>query len=313
MKMSLFSYIPRLFSQKKVLITIAADSWSNIEQWGDYYIALMLKNQLKEKGFHPTIDLYNSDSILKRKWYLSIHIRGLHSLSKKVQSKIKVIWLVSHPEMVNFQELNSYDYIFIASEFYLKKYKNYLTKPSYYLPQFSDSSVFYYEYDPTISTDVLFVGNSRGVMRPSVRYLLKSKYKFQIWGYGWEKFVKPNYISHKILQNKELHKYYASAKVVLNDHWSDMKKFGFLNNRFYDISLSKGLCINDNIHGFKKNNSEGLIRYRSDRELGMLINLYIDNPDLRTKAINKAYNHTIKHNTVQIITNRLTKLLNLNL
>jgi hypothetical protein len=287
--------------RKRVLITICAPDWDVVYRWGDYHLAMMLKRQFESNGFSVHIDLYNSTSIFKEVWYLSIHLRGLHKLMINFTCKNKIIWLISHPDNVNFNELNSYDHIFIASKYYIEKNRINFKKPYYYVPQFSDPKLFYYEIDKKLAIDVLFVGNTRGIFRQSVKYLINSKYNFQIWGEGWKEFIEEKYIYGKNISYNLLHKYYSSAKVVLNDHWNDMKKMGFINNRFYDVSLSQGLCVNDNVYGLSPIDNKYIVKYKSFSELDLILKRCINDNDFRKKLILNNYKHYLKNNSIQFI------------
>ncbi|KTQ99571.1 hypothetical protein NS184_17265 [Curtobacterium luteum] len=42
---------------------------------------------------------------------------------------------------------------------------------------------------------------------------------------------------------------YASARVVLNDHWPDMAAGGFVSNRVFDVLASGGVVVTDPVTG----------------------------------------------------------------
>jgi spore maturation protein CgeB len=52
------------------------------------------------------------------------------------------------------------------------------------------------------------------------------------------------------IDNVALAGYYASAEVVLNDHWDSMPDSGFVSNRVFDVLASGGSLVTDRVAGF---------------------------------------------------------------
>ena len=111
------------------------------------------------------------------------------------------------------------------------------TKPLY-IPQFS--TIKSPETPPEILCDFIFIGNTRNIYRESVKYAIKSGLDVKVIGSGWDKYISEKYILKNLVSNSELGSAYALGRVVLCDHWDDMKKFGFVSNRIYDcLSIGK--------------------------------------------------------------------------
>jgi spore maturation protein CgeB len=49
--------------------------------------------------------------------------------------------------------------------------------------------------------------------------------------------------------NHRLGAYYSSAGIVLNDHWPDMARRGFVSNRIFDAGLAGAFVISDDFAG----------------------------------------------------------------
>jgi spore maturation protein CgeB len=98
---------------------------------------------------------------------------------------------------------------------------------------------------------VLFVGNSRNVFRPVVRDLLAAGVEVAIYGDKWDRFLGPGKVRGRFVPNERLAAAYASAGVVLNDHWDDMRTEGFYSNRLFDAAACGARIVSDHIDGLE--------------------------------------------------------------
>jgi spore maturation protein CgeB len=96
---------------------------------------------------------------------------------------------------------------------------------------------------------VLFVGNTRNAPRPIVEHAIAEKLDPAIYGRGWEAFIPARYIAGQHAPNEALGALYAKATVVLNDHWDDMRRFGFISNRLFDAVAAGASVISDDVAG----------------------------------------------------------------
>jgi spore maturation protein CgeB len=96
---------------------------------------------------------------------------------------------------------------------------------------------------------VLFVGNSRGVFRPALQGALQAGVPVEIHGKGWEEFIDPTLVASRMLAYTELGRAYSHASVVLNDHWDDMKREGFVSNRLFDAGACAARIVTDEVTG----------------------------------------------------------------
>ena len=97
----------------------------------------------------------------------------------------------------------------------------------------------------------MFVGNSRNVYRKVLHDLLPTEYDLNVYGDGWNGIVDDKYIIAEHIPNKQLYKAYSSTKVVLNDHWKDMREKGFISNRIFDAVACGTVVLSDNIYGIR--------------------------------------------------------------
>lgn len=68
------------------------------------------------------------------------------------------------------------------------------------------------------------------------------------------------------IANRSLAFAYSSAGVVLNDRWHDMREWGFISNRIFDVLASGGNVVSDAIDGMDSSIS-GINIYSQSDEL----------------------------------------------
>lgn len=267
-------------------------------QWGDYYFAHSLKSAFEALGYRVRVDL-------RPDWYSSeasrdevvVVLRGREKY--EINSRqINLLWLISHPDIVCDTELEKFDYVFVASSSYSCTLASRLKVPVGELLQCSDNAVFYppATNETAYSTEVLFVGNSRGEMRPAVADALAQKLPLSIFGHGWAKFLPADQIQAAHIPNSLLHKYYAHAKIVLNDQWPDMEREGFISNRIFDVALSGGFAISKDFKGADFF-GEDLVTYRTPDELGELCRYYLTHEAERKEKAERMRQRTLSFYT----------------
>jgi spore maturation protein CgeB len=97
--------------------------------------------------------------------------------------------------------------------------------------------------------DLLFVGNSRRVDRWMPMTCAARGLPVTVYGQDWEGRLPPEAIGGRHVPNGRLGAYYRAAKVVLNDHWPDMARRGFVSNRIFDAGLCGALVVSDRFEG----------------------------------------------------------------
>ena len=125
--------------------------------------------------------------------------------------------------------------------------------------------------EPDTGAPVLFVGNSRDVYRKSVRSALAVGADVVVHGSDWERFLAPNLIASKVVANEDLGALYASAGVVLNDHWDDMRRDGFLANRLFDVTACAARLVTDEIDGLAEVFGDVVRTFHDEQEMGPLL------------------------------------------
>jgi spore maturation protein CgeB len=67
--------------------------------------------------------------------------------------------------------------------------------------------------------------------------------------------------------NEELPSLYRAAGVVLNDHWDDMRRCGFLSNRLFDLAACGARVVTDEIVGLADVFGTSVLTYSSPSSL----------------------------------------------
>lgn len=180
-----------------------------------------------------------------------VTLRGLAQFDR-VPGAVNILWIISHPELVTEDELRRNDLVYAASFAWTAKQQRKSRVVIRPLLQATNPSRF--RPDPSVRQrdGVLFVGTTRGVKRPSVLWALEAGAQVQIHGHGWEPYVEAQYIVSDHLPNQELPHAYASADIVLNDHWSDMAREGFISNRVFDAAASGAVVVSDRVTGLDR-------------------------------------------------------------
>jgi spore maturation protein CgeB len=163
-----------------------------------------------------------------------------------------MMWVISHPEAVTDEELRGQDRVFAASTVWAQQAGRRAGVEVLPLLQCTDPARFQPgAAEPDHGDPVLFVGNSRNVFRPVVRDLLAAGVDVAIYGDKWDRFLGPGKVRGRFVPNERLAAAYASAGVVLNDHWDDMRTEGFYSNRLFDAAACGARIVSDHIDGLE--------------------------------------------------------------
>lgn len=302
---TLFQILFFRYIKKENIIIIKHPSTSN--RWGDYHLAESLAKGLRVNGFvvflHNSFQFYNIETIFVD---VVIKLQGRKDYKPNKFNK-NIIWIISHPEDLKESNLKKYDLICVASKsLQTELQKKYNT---YFMPQFTDPDIFRPSLSVNNQNDVLFIGNSRNVYRDSVRYCIEGGIDFSLYGSNWEKYVGKKYIKGEFIENDELNDYYSNAKIVLNDHWAEMKQDGFLSNRIYDVTASGGFLMSDYMPDIEEYYKGSIATYKTKEEFIEKIKYYLEHKKEREILAEKARDVTLKMFTVRAQVDKLSELI----
>ncbi|MCE7700302.1 MAG: glycosyltransferase, partial [Methanobacterium paludis] len=292
----------------KISIKIPAPNWKEVQEWGDYYLALGLKKELEKKDCKVKLQtLPEWDSKDDADCDVVIVLRGLSKYKPKKQH-FNIMWNISHPNKVSIKEYNQYDHVFIASEIWATKIKGKIDVPVEAMLQCTDPELFYPDPDDKYKHDILFVGNSRKVYRKIIKDLLPTDKDLAVYGTSWNGLIPDRYIKGEHIPNNELRKAYSSCKILLNDHWDDMRENGFISNRLFDGFASGAFIISDRIEGVGAVFGDALVTYDHPEELKLLIKYYLNNEKERIKKAERGHELVIDQNTYKNRADNILKI-----
>lgn len=250
-------------------IVTAAPNTDGALQWGDTWFASDLADALDRAGVDARVVTRGGANHADRDGDdVVVVLRGLKRISPRRPRRGGahwILWVISHPELVEPDEMAEYDSVFVASASWgdgLARPLLQATNPRRFAPSAGEADT---------GAAVLFVGSTRGEFRPSVRASLAAGVPLTVYGVGWEEFLPPDRIAGSFLANDRLPQAYASAGVVLNDHWPRMAEQGFLSNRLFDATATGARVMSDAALGLTEVFGTTVVTYRSEDELATLL------------------------------------------
>ena len=247
-------------------IRIAAHAGPRGDDWGDTFFASDLAAALRRLGQEVVVD--RRDAYDRETSYLddvTVTIRGLDRVVPAPDA-VNLLWVISHPDLVTPEEMSAYDAVFAASTPWARSMSDAHGITVEPLLQATDPARFHPVTGGPDGSDVLFVGNYRE-NRPVVADAVAAGIDLAIYGKGWRAAGLGAHVVGDHLPNDELGAAYASAGVVLCDHWIDMAREGFAANRLFDAVASGTRVVSDAVAGL-------------DEVFGPLVRVYQDAEDL---------------------------------
>lgn len=243
-------------------------------QWGDTWFATDLVAALDRAGQHARVVFRGgAESQSRDSDDVVLVLRGLRRVVPRPGSTAWMLWVISHPELVERDEPAQYDAAFAASEHWSAAGD--FGAPVTPLLQATDPGRFNpAAAQPDSGDRFLFVGSTRGEFRPAVSGSLD--FDVSVYGVGWEAYLPPERIAGPFIENDRLPAAYASAGVVLNDHWPDMAREGFLSNRLFDATACGARILTDPAAGLTETFGDGVRIFRDTAELVETLRAGID-------------------------------------
>ncbi|MBA3236675.1 MAG: glycosyltransferase [Chloroflexi bacterium] len=278
-------------------LRIGVPRWDVFERWGDYHFARALQRSLERLG-HPTRVHFLPDwkSHVSAREDITIHLFGLKEAPTR-SGQVNLLWQISHPDLASAELYDRYDHAFVASDRFAARMAGKSHVPTTPLHQATDPARF--KPDPTgPGHELLFVANSRHVRRPIVDDLANTTHDLAVYGMGWTpELIDPRFVKGENIPNADVHRYYSSAAIVLNDHWDDMRIEGFLSNRLYDALASGAFVVSDDVEGLAAEFGGTVATYRSQPELNAIIEAALADPDERSRRGVRGRDIVIRHHT----------------
>ncbi len=251
------------------------------EELGDYHFATALKEALERRGhvafIDPPWDWYDARPTPDD---VAIVIRGVLPYEPR-PNQVNMIWNISHPEKVLYEEYERFDLAYVASLPYAAFLRTVLSVPVKALLQATNTRRFHPVNSAKAPSrgDIVFVGNARSVVsgnarserREIVNWAIDAGFEPAIYGSGWEQSAPARLVKADYVDNAKLAQLYAGAGVVLNDHYEAMRDFGFVSNRVYDVLASGGNLVSDHVPSIERIFGSAVRMVRRPGELAKIL------------------------------------------
>lgn len=241
--------------------------------WGDTFFAEDLAQALRSWGQDAFVD--------RRQAHARPGVDHLDDVTLTLRGRVpavaqpgatNVMWVISHPDDVDVSEVSQgFDLVYSAGQAWAQQMSQASGRPIRTLLQATNTTRFTPDGDGLDTPGALFVGHTRGVLRPIVRDAIEIGADLRIFGTGWDAYVAEEHIAAELLPNSELPAAYRGARIVLNDHWSDMARLGFLSNRLFDAAAAGARVVSDPVDGLEEIFGPSVRTYRSLDELRALL------------------------------------------
>lgn len=219
------------------------------DTWGDTFFADALARSLRRLG---------QQVVSRRRGahergpveldHVNLAIRGLHPVQAS-PGAVNVLWVISHPDDVELDELAGYDIVCAASEHWSALLEERSGRPVRPLLQATEFGPPEETLSEPTDPAIVFVGNlDRRRARPMVERVLEAGVPLAVYGKGWQG-LPPGIWRGQHVDNAFLPQLYRRHRIVLADHWSDMAKHGFVANRVFDAVASGARVISDHVAG----------------------------------------------------------------
>jgi len=281
---------------------------------GDFFLANDLRLGFEKLGYkveyrfredYDDLKLGQAGNVLYFKGYYNFkHLPGVKKDKRK-----RVLYLY-YVEGWSEKILREVDVVACASQKLISENIAPLGVSAVYVSQFTNPERFKPAEKSEIKKySVLFVGSNhsrRG--RKSVDYAIESGADLSVFGKFWDTFLEPKYLKGQYIDNDELYQYYSGADVVLNDHREDMKYFGFVSNRIYDVTAAGGFVFTDYLPEIEAVYGDSIAMYKDFDDFSEKLSYYLAHPEVRSQMAQKARKITLKNFTNVIIAEKFAAI-----
>jgi hypothetical protein len=291
----------------RLALTVSAPSAKMAPRWGDWHLAQALAGSLRGVGHEVRVQTADqADDLAGRSSDVHLVLRGLNSV-RRTPGQRHVLWIISHPEAIDDEELDAADLVLVASERFADHLRSRTDTPVDVLLQATDHRRFRpHPVDPVHRHDVTIVAKTRDVLRPAVVDALAAGLRPHIYGGGWRSLVDPALVVAEHVDNEVLPVVYSSAGVVLNDHWRTMRTWGFVSNRLFDVLACGTPVISDRVDGLEELFDGAVLEYGTPSELGSLVRDVLADPTRARERANRGRKAILAHHTFDHRARQLT-------
>jgi O-antigen biosynthesis protein len=126
---------------------------------------------------------------------------------------------------------------------------------------------------------------------------------------GWDDLTPPAVHAASHFPNDRLATLYSSADVVLNDHWPDMARLGFVSNRIFDVIASGGTLFTDPVSGLTELFGDLVPVFDSAETLASLLAEREAHPEVFDERMRQARGIVLAEHTFDARASRILEIL----
>jgi spore maturation protein CgeB len=148
-------------------------------------------------------------------------------------------------------------------------------------------------------SDYCFTGSFWGFNREIIQMLDPAAlpYRFLLVGQGWENVPKLAPYSRGPLPYDRMADVYASSRLVIDDANHVTRETGSVNSRVFDALVAGCLVVTNGVRGSQEMFDGRLPTYSSPQELEGLLELYLENEQLRLDTVAELRETVLRHHT----------------
>lgn len=291
-------------------IAVAAPNDRIAARWGDWHFGSALARAIERRRHVARVRTReHAEDEGAPSSDVRIVLRGLERWPRR-PGPCHVVWVISHPELVTDAECDEADLVVVASESFAEHLRTRTTTPVEVVLQATDPHRFRPSaFDVTAVEEVVVVAKTRDARRPVVDDALAAGLTPRIYGTGWRDLVDPRLIVADYVSNAQLAVVYASATVVLNDHWPSMRQWGFVSNRLFDVVACGAPVVSDPVVGIGALFGDAVGQYHDVAELASLVATRRAEPDRARALVAEARQQVLTHHTFDHRVDQLSALL----
>lgn len=272
---------------------------------GDFFLAQDLRKGLEKLGYtveyrfredYDDIKLGNAGSVLYFKGYYDF--KRLPGAEDRDDGRKRILYLY-YVEGLHQEILQEADVVASASKKFISEVAEPAGAQAVYVPQFTNPERFKpSDKEADKAYPVLFVGSDHsGFGRKSVDYAVLAGADLSVFGKFWEKTLRPEVLKGNFIENDDLYRYYANADIVLNDHRDDMRYYGFVSNRVYDVTASGGFVLTDYLPEIEEAYGDSVATYKDYYDFKEKLEYYLAHPEVRAEMAQRARQITLERFT----------------
>jgi GT2 family glycosyltransferase len=247
-------------------IKVAAPAATRGDDWGDRFFGDDLASALSDLGIRAAVDrreaAQRSTAVLDD---VAVFVRGTVPV-EPIAGLINILWIISHPDEVTIDEVKAFDVVYAASAPWAEWMSAQSGREVRVLLQATNRDLFTAGADPR--SGCVFVGSTRGQQRPIVAAAAEAGLAVRIFGRGWESTGLKQSVAGRGLGRDDVATEYRRADIVLNDHWPDMARWGFISNRVFDAVACGARVVSDAVHGLDGLFGEAVVEIEDPTVLG---------------------------------------------